>query len=297
MQEIKAPSYKLNKKIKDDTFSVDNIADYCLSLQISPNLFRVCVTDSMRNRCLLLEDYQFNHIQDADQLIALLNDIYDDHHLLQAGYWKNVKLALKTPNFSVVPNELFDQEFAKDYLSLNCSILSDSSDEVLYYKQHSVDAVNIFSVNKKIISFFEAAYLGKKLKVVHHTSSLIEGIMVQHTSKNLKEMYVFVEKDQLTVVLKTNRNLEFCNTFYFTTPEDFVYYVMFVAEQMKFNPEKDEVIVWGDLMPDSPLLKKLRLYMCHIKFGNKPNSLYFGYNFDELMDHNFFDLYNLHLCE
>lgn len=296
MPEIKAASYKLNKKIKDDTFSVDHISDYCLSLQISSKLFRLCITDAARSRCMLLEDYQFSNISHPDQLISILQEIYEDHHLLQAGYWKSVKLALKTPNFSVVPNALFDQEFAKDYLSLNCTPNA-PYDDVLYYKQHSTDVVNIFSADKKVIAFFEAAYLGKKLKVVHHTSSLIEGIMVQQPHRDQREMYAFIEKDQLTIVIKTNRNLEFCNTFFFTTPEDFVYYIMFVAEQLKFNPEKDEVTLWGDILPDSPLIKKLNMYMVHIKLGNKPASLYFGYNFDELLDHNFFDLYNLHLCE
>ena len=297
MQEIAVASYKLNKKIKDDTFSVDHLSEYCLSLQISSKLFRVCITDAARNRCLLLEDYQFSHVQHPDQLIEVLQQIYDDHHLLQAGYWKSVKLALKTPNFSLVPNALFDQDFAKDYLNLNCTTSALSGDEVLYYKQQSTDVVNIFSADKKIISFFEAAYLGKKLKIVHHTSSLIEGIMVQNPHKEQRAMYLYVEKDQLTVVIKKNRTLEFCNSFFFTTPEDFVYYVMFVAEQLKFNPERDEVTLWGDLLPDSAFIKKLNMYMCHIKFGNKPASLYFGYNFDELLDHNFFDLYNLHLCE
>lgn len=297
MQEITAASYKLNKKIKDDSFNVDHLSEYCLSLQISSKLFRICITDSSRNRCLLLEDYQFSHVQHPDQLIETLQEIYDDHHLLQAGYWKSVKLALKTSNFSLVPHALFDQEFAKDYLNLNCTTSAINGDEVLFYKQNSTDVVNIFSADKKIINFFEAAYIGKKLKIVHHTSSLIEGIMVQNANKDQREMFLYIEKDQLTVVIKKNRTLEFCNSFFFTTPEDFVYYVMFVAEQLKFNPEKDYVTVWGDLLPDSSFIKKLSMYMCHIKFGNKPSSLYFGYNFDELLDHNFFDLYNLHLCE
>lgn len=297
MSQLLEKSYILNKKIKDDTFSVDHISEYCLSLQVSNQLFRVCITDSARNRCLFLEDYQFENVINSDHLLAVLKEIYDEHHLLQAGYWKSVKLAFKTPNFSVIPNVLFDQEFAKDYLSLNCTLNSSTHEDVLYYKQQSTDVVNIFSVDKKIIAFFEAIYLGKKMKIVHHTSSLIEGVMVQNQNKDQKEMCIFIEKEQMTLVIKTNRSLEFCNTFFYSTPEDFVYYVMFVASQLKFDPESNQVVIWGDLSTDSPLIKKLKLYMCHIKLGNKPASLYFGYNFDEVLDHNFFDLYNLHLCD
>ena len=296
MAETNVSGYKLNKKVKDDTFNVDLISNYTLSLQISPNLFRVCVTDGEKNRCLLLEDYSFSSIYGADQIIEKLTEIYDDHHVLKAGYWKSVKLALKTPNFSLVPNSLFDKDFAKDYLNLNCSI-KEEAEEVLYYHQNSTDVVNIFSADKKVLDWFIAAYPAKTIKVIHHTCPLIEGVLFNRNHKQEKSMFLYVEKNQVTILITKSKTLEFCNSFYFSSPDDFVYYVMFVVEQLKFNPDSNPVTVWGEIMPDSEMYKKLFKYIRNVNFGNKPSSLYFGYNFDEIFDHSFFDLYSMHLCE
>lgn len=295
--EKKSSHYKLNKKIKDDTFNVDLISSYNLSLQISPNLFRVCVTDAEKNRCLLLEDYQFTSIYISDQVIEKLEEIYDDHHILKAGFWKSVKLALKTSNFSLVPNSLFDKDFAKDYLGLNCALTPDDREEVLYYQQHSADMVNIFSADKKVTDWFIAAYPAKPVRIIHHTSPLIEGIMYNRNQPDEKSMFIHVEGSTLTILIAQDKALEFCNTFHFSTSEDFVYYVMFVAEQLKFNTESNPVTIWGDLQPGGDAYITLLKYVRNISFGNKPSSLYFGYPFDEVSDHSFFDLYSMHLCE
>ncbi|HWZ21148.1 MAG TPA: DUF3822 family protein, partial [Cytophagaceae bacterium] len=54
--------YRLNKRIKDDTFDVEKLAQYNLYIQISNSLFRICITDTEKNRCLLLEDYKLDAI-------------------------------------------------------------------------------------------------------------------------------------------------------------------------------------------------------------------------------------------
>ena len=76
--------YTLLKKIKDDSFNVDNLSNYNLFLQVSNTRFRLCITDIERNRCLLLEDYKLESIHFPEQLIAQLELLYDDHYVLKA---------------------------------------------------------------------------------------------------------------------------------------------------------------------------------------------------------------------
>lgn len=290
-------AYKLNKRIKDDTFNVDKISSYYLSLQVNHSLFRFCVTDTERNRCLLLEDFQLNNITSPDQLIKVLGEIYDDHHILQAGYWKSIKLAIKNPYFSLVPNALFDKEFLKEYLELNCLVKKDGTEEILYYKQNSTDAVNIFPADKKILDWFIKSYPTQSIKIVHHTSPLIEGLLINTSSNEEPSVFIYAEKSMFTLLVVKNKKLEFINSFTFNTTEDFVYYVMFVFDQLQLNPDTSNITLWGDIVPDSPIYKKLYKYIRKISLGQKPKSLYFGYHFDEILDHSFFDLYNMHLCE
>jgi len=287
-------SYKLNQKIKDDKFNVDHISQYNLSLQVSTDLFRVCVTDTANNRCLFLEDYQFSSIQFPSQLLDQLELIYDDHHILQAGFWKSIKLSIKNKSFSLIPSSLFDKDYVKDYLNINCTV---KGREVYYYKQNTTDSVNIFSADREIINWFNTKYPHKSLKVFHYTSPFIDGVMIDQSSEEEKSMYIVTEKNSLTILVKRNKKLEFCNTFNYITTEDFVYFVMFVFDQLKLNPETTPIVLWGEVTPDSPIYTKLYKYIRHISFGNKPSSLSFGYQFDEVFDHKFYDLYNMHFCE
>lgn len=294
MIQTSKATFKLNQKIKDDKFNVDLISQYNLSLQISRDVFRICVTDTGNNRCLLLEDYQFTNVIDTPQLIAQLEKIYDEHHVLQAGYWKTIKLSIKNENFSLIPSSLFDKDYLKEYITLNCSI---KGKEVYYHKQKTTDTVNIFAADKDIIFWFNAKYPHKSLKLFHYTSPFIEGVMIDKSSEAEKSMYIVTEKNYLTILVKRNKKMELCNTFRYQSTEDYVYFVMFIFDQLKLNPETTPVTMWGEIVPDSPIYNKLFKYIRNINFGNRPTSLSFGYQFDEVFDHRFYDLYSMHLCE
>jgi hypothetical protein len=287
--------YRLVKKIKDELLNVDEISSYNLYLQISNHVFRFCITDVVKNRCLHLEDYKISFISHPNQLIQQLERLYDEHHLLKAGFWKSIWLAVKNVNFSLVPNSLFDKNFLKEYISINTSLCSMPDEAYYYYTQKSTDAVNIFSADKKIVDWFSKTYPSKNIRVVHYTSSLIEGVMIHGSEERL--VYLQVEQNYVTIIVKHKKTLEFCNSFYFYTAEDFIYFVMFVFEQLQLSQEETEVVVWGEITPDSLVYNKLIKYIRNVSLGEKPSSMKFGYSFDEIMDHNFFDLYAMHLCE
>lgn len=288
--------YRLNKRVKDDKFTPDEIGKYNLNLQISQNLFRICITDPEYNRCLFIEDYSLDNLY-PDQLIEQLATIYDNHEVLKAGFWRSIRLAIKDIDFSLIPNSLFDQQYARDYLKINIGQDIVQDQDIFYYSQKSTNAVSIFCANKKIIDWFKAQYPGKSIKLVHHTSAFIEGILYNSKSMTERELFVHVEKNFLTIVVKNDTGLEFCNSFYFSTTEDFLYFVMFVYNQLQLNPDKNPLTIFGEITPDSPVYKKLFKYIRHIKFGNKPSSIRFCYKFDEVFDHRFFDLYSMHFCE
>jgi hypothetical protein len=289
-----AAGYTLNQSVKDDKFSVDDILQYNLSLQVSRELFRLCVTDIQNNRCLLLEDYQIFNIQSNSALFTQLDEIFRNHTVLEAGFWKSIKLGIKNKSFSLVPDSLFEEEFARDYLSINSTI---NGTEVYYYKQKTSETINIFAADSEIIDWFKRKYPQKNIKVFHFTSPVIEGVMIDRKLKDEKSLYIVGEKNMLTILVKADNKLNYCNSFTYYSPEDFIYFVMFVFDQLKLNPEVTPVVLWGDISTDSPVYNKLYKYIRNVSFGNKPAALFFGYQFDEIFDHRFFDLYNMHFCD
>ncbi len=54
------------------------------------------------------------------------------------------------------------------------------------------------------------------------------------------------------------------------TPEDFLYFLLFVMQEQKLNPDQDPVTIWGDLTHDSALFDIMRKYVRHVRLGKKP---------------------------
>ncbi len=107
---------KLNQRIKDDALDIDAIPQYALNLEVGHDGFRCAIVDAEANRCLWLEDYRFTSVFFTEQVIEQLHSIFDDHQLLQAGFWQKVKVAFKNQHFTLIPESLFKQEYAEDYL-------------------------------------------------------------------------------------------------------------------------------------------------------------------------------------
>ncbi|MGN6645907.1 MAG: DUF3822 family protein [Cytophaga sp.] len=290
--------YKLSNSVKDSRLETENLAKYHLSFQVNFELFRICVIDGESNRCLFLEDYKLFDIYTTSDLLDQLDILFEDHVLIKAGFWKSITLGIKNTQFSLVPESLFERDYLKEYLILNTTLDREADEEYHFFKQKQTEAINVFATNNRLTDWFRKTYPLKQIRVIHHTSSMIEGILLQ---KDLapaeKSVYIQVEQYFLTITVKEGKKLIFCNSFTFNTSEDFVYFILFVFDQLELNPEKCPVIVFGEITHDSESFSKLYKYIRNLSFGSKPEFIRFGYQFDEVFDHRYFDLYNMHLCQ
>ncbi len=290
------PSFHLTNKIKDQKFDIDKISDYGLFIQVSDQDFEFCVIDIKENKCLLVESFDINTVFNTQQLLQQLELLYDDHHLLKVGFWHSITVGIKNNKFSLIPRSLFDNNNIEHYLRLNCSL--DKSKEIFLYKdQKSIEAVNIFSVEGKIVEWFQSQYPNRKIEIVHESSPFIEGVLSVHNHENQKSIYIDVERNHIQILVFQDRNLDYSNVFEYSTAEDLTYYVMFVFNELKLNPETTPTTMWGHVDYDSEAYQKLFTYIKHLEIGERPQNLKFGYVFDEIEEQKYFSLFNLHLCE
>lgn len=289
--------FKLNQKVKDESFEVDHINQYCLSLEVGRDSFRMCIIDTERSRCLWLEDYRFSSIFFTEQLLDQLQLIYEDHHVLKAGFWKTVRVSVKNQLFTLIPGSLFKREQANDYLQLLREEPASAPEDIYSYRHASNDIVNVFTLESSIASWFKAVYPAHQVEFIHQASALIEGIIQNVSSLYPSSMFAYVDGSYLTIVVVREKSLAFCNTFFFANTHDFIYYVMFVISELKLNPETIKLTLYGGLNHDSAIFNTLYKYIRHVVFGEKPKFLRFSYLFDEVLDHQYFNAYNISLCE
>lgn len=288
-------TYKRVRRVKDSKFTIDELDHYSLVMQVGVYDLQFAVVDSQDNQCMALEDYRLEGVRTVNGRLRLIKQILDDHEFLIAGFWKDVKLCLKSHKFTLVPSNMFVQENAADYLALNSEIKT-SFEEVNYYKQISVDTINVFAAETKLCRWVESIYKKKKVHIIHQGSALIEGVLKHADHIEEKSMYCYVDRGILHIIVTEEDRLLYYNQFAARKKQDYLKYILLVFNELKMDNKKNQVFLWGFIKPSSEEMTLLKKYIRNISFGSKPSFLKFRYVFDEIEDHQYFDVMGGYLC-
>ncbi|GAA4296914.1 DUF3822 family protein [Nibribacter koreensis] len=291
-----AAAFKQSQRVVDDAFDVSASANAHLYFCFGAHRLRLGVLDTERNKFVALEDYESSRPVSVDGAISYLESLTATSPILQQKAWKAVRIAIKSQQFTLLPATLFDVNAREEYLQLNAEL--DTSTEIVHdYAHPRLELINVFTVPTKLQAWAEGHFQTSELEFVHQTSSLMEGFLHVAERNTRPQLYVYVDKNYVTLVVLHESRLEFCNSFYFSSQEDFIYYILFVLQEKKMNPDQDNIYVWGELLVHSELFDVLRKYIRHVQFGKKPTGVGYSYRFDALFEHRNFDMYSLHFCE
>ncbi len=289
-----ALNYKLIKKIKDERFDVDLINRYELLIHVGPRDLQVGIVDTEGSRMLLLEDFVFPSLSSQDELLQTLEQLFDDHALLKAAFWKTVKVSIKNNKFVQVPEVLFVEESQAEYLHFNAQTNADKENvESVLNKQ--ANAVTIFTVPGDLKAWFMKLYPSINVVFIHQSAVLIEGVTHVSRSRADNPIYIFVDRFRLHIIYANQGKLIYYNQFVIKQFAEYIKYIMLVLKTLNLNQETSQVVLWGYIGKNSPHYNEFYKYINNVTFGQRPRHLKFGYMFDELQDHHFFDLYGMHL--
>jgi hypothetical protein len=287
-------SSKLIKRIRDDRFDEDNIHAYTLLLNLGPKDLQAAVVGD-GNRVLYLEDNVFPAVASGQELVVAVDELLDHHAFLKAGFWNHVKLSMKNQKLVQVPGDLFSDDSSGDYLRFNASYDA-GHDDVLFTKMTNSEAVTVFAVPRKLKGLIDDLYPQTTVSVIHQSAALIEGVMDSARSRSDNPLYLYVDRFKLHVLSVKDSKLIYYNQFSIHNFEDYVKYIMLVMNTLGMDQQTSEVVLWGYIGANSPHYHEFYKYIRNVTFGKRPAHLTFGYPFDEVQDHHFFDLYSINLC-
>jgi Protein of unknown function (DUF3822) len=296
LQSSTAVGYKLIKKIKDDRFDEENIHQYDLLVQLSVRDFQIGIVDSSDGRVLFFEDYVLGDLSSHQELLTLFQTLFESHQVLQAGFWNSVKVSIKNSKFVQVPNSLFVEEAASEYLKFNAHIDQEKED-VIFCHNKKIDAVTVFAVQSDLLTWLKGIYSSTKIVLVHQSSSLIEGAFQFAGQSQKSRLYIYVDRFKLHIISIENSKLIYYNQFAIKQFSDYVKYIMLVMKGLGMDQQTCEVILWGYISQNSPHYLEFVKYIRNVTFGNRPEGLKFGYIFDEVQEHHFFDLFSIQLLK
>ena len=281
--------FRLLRKAKDPKFNIDDLEHYDLMLQAGFSDIQLCIADSRKNRVLLLEDYVMPGITNQIERVECLDCLFDDHHLLLAGFWNRIKVMVKNKRFSIVPKDLFVEESIEEYIKANAP-LEDGEHECFsnYYKRLSL--VSAFAVSNPVLDFINKTYKAKNVEYYHQSSSFINGFRRYFKNSNDTNVCLYLDRFILHILVFREGGFRFYNQFPVKVFEDYIRYANYVIDDLSVDKKKDRFHVWGYLGQNSSHFKILKNNYPTLKLGGRPDGLKLGYVFDEIPDHQYFDL-------
>lgn len=283
-------AFRLLKKIKDPKFEIDRLEFYSLSLFIGFKDFQILITDTETNQCILLEDYVFESKLEDYEKSDVIKFIFDDHHLLLANFWKNINLIIKNRAFSFIPKNIFSEEKISTYLKINASF-DPEVDELMLMYHKDLDFVNVFTVPKSIVNLVTKVYPGKKIRYIHQSSSLVNGVIAQNEIDQ-RDIVIYIDRFGLHILVVENKKLIFYNQYIIKKFDDYLKFIKMVSAELNFNLESDKISLYGYLGRNTPHFKELKKSIQELTLGHRPDNLNFGYVFDEVLEHQYFDLFS-----
>jgi hypothetical protein len=286
--------YKLIKKIKDDRFDEESLHQYRLLIQLGVRDFQVAVVAASDQRLLFFEDYVLADLHTHQELMQLVKTLFEEHSILQAGFWMEVKISIKNNKFVQVPAAVFQSEKALDYLRFNARVDA-KTETVLFCQNTTQDIMTVFAVHSDLHEWLCNIYQNTKLNFFHQSAALIEGVSIYSDKLSNDPLYLYVDRFKLHILSAQKSKLIYYNQFAIAQFSDYVKYIMLAMNGLKMDQQTSEVLLWGYIGKKSPHYTEFVKYVRNVNFGARPENLGFGYMFDEVQEHHFFDLYSLDL--
>ena len=232
--------------------AINNISteNLTLSVQVSLNGFSFILVDSISNEIISLGCENFNTTVTPDILLTKLVDEFETNEKLNLKF-KKVKLIHCNNMLTLVPSALFSEGNLADYLKYNTKLYK--SDFITYDVIKNEDIILVYipyaNVNNFIFDKFGS------FEYNHSSTIFIDKISQLRKNSINPELIVNVNKTYFDLIAFNKNKIILYNRFNYETKEDFIYFILFTAEQINFNPENFKCILTGDIDLEDDLYK------------------------------------------
>lgn len=287
--EIKNKLILVNSFV-DEAFDAKKTSSYQLLLQIGIAKMLTGIYDKQKNKYIALETYSLANVHNFEGVADLIDDLFKQSKIAKNNFGA-VTCVIVNNLSTIVPTALYEEDRKKMYLKFNASLAG--NELVVTDELRSLNAKNIFAIPFSIKAKLDAEY--NNITYVHASSTLIDPLVAMNKNQTGKKLYVHIQETHFETVVIDGKNLVFYNTFNYQTPEDFIYYLLFVYEQLQLNPEKIETIFLGEIEKTSAIYTLANKYIRTLKFGARGEGADLSYQLQTLPKHFHFTLFNSYL--
>lgn len=243
-----------------------------LSIQVSLNGLSFSILNRNTNTITKIKHIDFLKKETPFYALDKLKHVFEEEESLKTTFSKVIVIHQNQLS-TIVPNALFKEDTLADYLKFNAKILQ--TDFITFDEVTTNESVNVYvpyvNINNYLFERFGA------FTYKHATTILIENLLQDQSNDSNSKMIVNVITNRFDLLIIKKNKLEFYNSFEFNSKEDFLYYILFTAEQLKLDPETFQLEMLGAIRKDDELHAIAYKYIRHINFGNRLDN----YNYTE----------------
>ena len=273
-------------QIKNNSSELNNPDDNHLSIQISLDGFSFCTINKITNEISSLTHYPFSNTSLIPQKhLKNVSGIFEKEPLLQKEYGTlNVSHVNNLSSF--VPKALFNDKNLSDYLKFGHKIFK--NDYITFDTINNHELINVYipfvNVNNFLIDKFGS------FEYKHFSSILIKNLLDTYKFSERPHMFVNVNETHFEIVALANNNFQLYNTFTYHNKEDFIYYILFTAEQLHFNTNYFELIFLGETVKNDDIYDITYKYIRNVSFLENRHKYVLNNEFTDDIQRKFFTL-------
>lgn len=227
-----------------------------LLLQVSPQRFSFIVKEISSGKvCNFASEALSNNELTEEQL----DKIFLRYPELLEKY--SEILVLHDNSFNTfVPQAYFNEDDLGVYLQYNIKVFSTdffAFDELPQLEMNNV-YVPYVNINNYLIDKFGA------FTYQNINTGLVDFVLNKSTSNSETEVFVHVQKEHFEIIAAQNGKLMLFNSFEYATEQDFIYYILFVFEQLQLNPENTKLNLLGQINENDKLFKQAYTFIRNV---------------------------------
>ncbi len=236
------------------------------------------------HKCLQhVQSFNFFQFTNQSEFYSTIHDVLDKEDLFNLNYQKISVFTYSAYN-TLIPSEVFDADKLRAYHQFNFD--SNIQFDYTYDLLEELEVVNIYGIQHELKKVFEHKF--KNIRFFHNSTALIH--YLNKLSAHDEQVYVYVQPNLMQVMITQKQKLLLYNSFTYTTPEDFIYYLLYTYQQLKLNTETVPVYMLGEIVKESVLFELLFKYIRNIHFMKRPAELQIQSTFN-MPGHFYFNLF------
>ncbi len=241
--------------------NINLLSNEILSIQASLNGLSFCILNTIDSSIIFFKELKFKSQKNPIEVERELLNEFNTNLFLQKEF-KKVNLIHYNNLFTLVPENLFDENKSSEYLKFNNKVFESD-----FIANDIINDKNIISVFVPFVNLNNCFFERFGSFEYHHASTIFVNYILSKSSIITNALFCNITHSSFELLYIKDGKLILFNSFEFNTKEDFMYYLLFSIEQLNLDTNKLELKLFGDIKLDDDIYNLIYTYIRNVSFG------------------------------